>query len=106
MKITFIGIALVSFLLGAITLYAYYNRNRYSDLVLAAGAAFLFGISMLLTAFSVARQVSSLFKVLSEFLIIITVCLLILRLGENLVKKLANFLPRKNHNDEEDENER
>lgn len=102
MKIAFFGVALVSFLLGAIAIYAYYNRNRYTDILFAAGAAFLFGVGMLLTAFSIALQISNLLKLLSELSIIISAGLLILRLGEDLAKKLSRFLTKKNHDDKDD----
>lgn len=53
MNLNFIGIAVVSYLTGAVMVYAYMNRNRYVDIVLATIATFAFGTSSLLKGLGV-----------------------------------------------------
>jgi large-conductance mechanosensitive channel len=102
MKIPFLGVAVISFLLGAIAIYAYNNKNRFVDLLLAASAAFVFGVSMLLAGIAGALRLALVLRLLSEFLIIVAAVFLGIRLFSGLMAKIRGAT--KNGNDNQNEN--
>lgn len=89
MDTNYLGIALVSFLTGAVVIYAYTSRNHFIDLVLAAGAIFSFGMSMLLAAFHVLPDIAGVLFLAAEGLMAVAALLLVLRIGNRTLKAIA-----------------
>jgi large-conductance mechanosensitive channel len=102
MKIPFFGLAVISFLLGAIAVYAYNNKNRFIDLLLAASAAFVFGFSMLLAGIAGTLRLVLVLRLLSEFLIIVAAVFLGIRLFGNLMARIRETMKNGNDNHDED----
>ncbi|MHB8840654.1 MAG: hypothetical protein ACYC56_02500 [Candidatus Aquicultor sp.] len=90
-----LSIALVSYLTGAVAVYAYTNRNRYLDLALASVAIFTFATAMLLRAFSVLTGVAGFLANLSTLLLAIAVLLFMLRITRGLYESIRNYLTRR-----------
>jgi len=82
-NISHLSIALVSYLTGAVVVYAYVNRNRYLDLAFASAAIFSFATAMLFSGFGILPIVSTFLLSMSTGLMVIAVLLLITRLAKN-----------------------
>ena len=74
--------------------YAYFNRNRYYDLLLASVALFMFGTSMLLLALEILAQLSVVLLRASTVLFVIAVAFLILRIGRGIIEGFRRFFRR------------
>ncbi|MBI4733549.1 MAG: hypothetical protein HY779_01795 [Rubrobacteridae bacterium] len=104
MNFGLISLALVSFLLSSILLFAFFNRNHYPDLVIAAIASFSFGIASLLSAFRLAPVLSAVLRLTSEFLIVISISMLIIRLGRNMLRRIAGSNQNKDGGNDDSSN--
>jgi hypothetical protein len=100
MNIGLISLALISFLLTSVLVFAFFNRNHYPDLVFAALASFCFGAASLISAFKVNPFIFGMLRIAAESLIIISISLLIIRLGRNILKRYRSFI--KDRNDQND----
>jgi hypothetical protein len=92
MKIPFFGVAVLAFLLSAIAVYAYNNKNRFIDLLLAASAAFIFGVSMLLAGIFGAVQFVVMLRLLSELFIVAAAIFLAIRLFDGLMARIRESM--------------
>jgi hypothetical protein len=92
MKLPFFGVAILAFLLSAIAVYAYNNKNRFIDLLLAASAAFIFGLSMLLAGFVGAVRFVLMLRILSELLIVAAAVFLGIRLFDGLMVRIKGAM--------------
>jgi len=95
MDISSLSIALVSYLTGAVAVYAYTNRNSYPDLALASAAIFTFATAMLLRGFSVLTDVSGFLINLSTLLLAVAVLLFMFRITRWLYESVRNYLSRR-----------
>ncbi|HEY3374449.1 MAG TPA: hypothetical protein VGK02_05230 [Candidatus Aquicultor sp.] len=88
MDINHIGIALASYLTGAVALYAYLNRNRYIDIAIASVAVFVFGTGMLMTGVNILARYSSVLVAASTGIMGIAAVILLVRLARDAVDAL------------------
>jgi len=89
-----LSIALISYLTGAVIVFAYLNRNRYLDLAFASAAVLLFATAMLLSGFGVLPVVSSFLFSMSTGLMVIAVLLLIGRLAKSAYGYVVKYIER------------
>jgi len=87
-----LSVAIVAYLTGAITVYAYINRNRYLDLLLASIGLFSFGTSMLLTAIGILPALSFILFRAATILIGATVILLAARIIYGVYRAVRRYM--------------
>ncbi|MDI6716203.1 MAG: hypothetical protein QME63_04580 [Actinomycetota bacterium] len=95
MDLNRLGLALISYLTGALVVFAYTNRNRYVDLALASIAIFTFGTSMLLNAFGILADLARILLNLSTFFMAFAVLFLLVRLGQGFYYYMKKYMGRK-----------
>ncbi len=86
--------AIVSYLTGAIAIYAYVNRNRYLDLALATIAIFIFGTSMLFAAFRALPGFSRILLNVSTVIMAIAVLFFLVRLASSASAAISRWYKR------------
>ncbi|MBE0448097.1 MAG: hypothetical protein IBX64_08375 [Actinobacteria bacterium] len=91
MDLNHLGIALTAYLTGAVLVYAYINRNRYLDLLLASIAVFSFGTSMLLAAFMILPIIALILFRLATILAVAALFLLAIRIISGIYKTLKRY---------------
>ncbi len=87
--------AVVSYLTGAIAIYAYVNRNRYLDLALATVAIFIFGTSMLLAAFRILPAFTRVLLNLSTAIMAIAILFFFVRLAGGASTAMKRWFRRR-----------
>lgn len=95
MNISHLSIALISYLTGAVVVFAYVNRNRYLDLAFASAAIFAFATAMLFSGFGILPVVSGFLLSMSTGLMVIAVLLLVARLAKNAYGYMIKYIERR-----------
>lgn len=88
------SVAIISYLTGAVVIYAYLNRNRYIDLLLASVAVFSFGTAMLFNSLAILSSISQFLINISTAFALLAVLLLIYRGVRGAYFYLRNYLNR------------
>ncbi|MCL6472924.1 MAG: hypothetical protein K6T91_08970 [Firmicutes bacterium] len=88
-------VAAISYLTGAVALYAYFNRNRYFDLVLATVAVFIFGTSMLLLGFRIDAGIARTLINLSTVVMVLAILFFIVRLVGGISTVMKRYFRKK-----------
>lgn len=87
--------AIVSYLTGAIAIYAYVNRNRYLDLAIATVAIFIFGTSMLFAAFKILPEATKVLLNLSTAIMAIAILFFFVRLASGASNAIRRWSRRR-----------
>ncbi|HZD60818.1 MAG TPA: hypothetical protein VE439_10255 [Anaerolineae bacterium] len=94
MNVNSLSIAIVSYLTGAVVIYAYINRNRYIDLVLAIVAILSFATAMLLQGFGILGALTRVLSTIAEGFAAMAMVFLVVRVVGGIYATLKSYFNR------------